>query len=786
MLREYTDYQQRRIERDISSFADPGTSVEVSGSGRRFRATWTMRGVSREAMFSVSLDHGISVKASGQSRRYDAFLAGEEMANLRNVAEMIKQTARRRIFVPTKARRTDDSQTRQVAARPATDCLVDLVEEADGDSTRVIMVTGEAGAGKTQILQEIVRQQADSYLRGKTNKLFLYVNAQGRALARLNEALATELQDLRVSLTYHSVATLTRVGILIPIIDGFDELLGVSGYDDAFNSLAQFLEQLEGRGCLVASARSVYYEEEFLSRAGRQSATGEQAWFHVPVAIADWGDEERGEFLDIIAEQRGLDEEDRAGLETRVYRVFESQKGLASKPLFFARTTELLVQDGEDLPNSDDLLSALTQAFLAREQREKLLDRQQEPMLTENQIKLLMSELAQEMWNQETRELDLISVREVAEYVLATEDVPESVRQIVTERMPTLAFLKRSDEHAGIAFEHEVFFIFFLSCSIIDQYLLEGIDLRVMLSRSSLPELIAERLAYELTRRGVLSADEGLQSVLGRMAEAGRTEWRRTTQVRENAGLIVLSVLRACADESEEREIHGQTISSVVFPGGHLHDVTLRQCALIGVSMRRTDLSSTRFIECTSRDVLLVEPRVKAGGTVLDIRGLDVGAEVVGIQVLGEETNEMVYAPEGVASILKECGARVEEGADESARDIPRKEFELLERFIRAYGRANPVCEADENLRSIFSHESWSDVRRLLIKHGIVTPEERQTGGNRKQFLRRRFLAEEIMSGASKAGRAHPQIVHFWDEFEAASNAKREGIGGPGMRSQRR
>ena len=144
------------------------------------------------------------------------------------------------------------------------------------------MVTGEAGSGKTRVLQELVRRQADSYLRGQTNKLFLYVNAQGRALARLNEALATELQDLRVNLTYHSVATLARVGIVIPVIDGFDELLGVSGYDDAFSSLAQFLEQMEGQGCLVASARSVYYEAEFLARAGKESATGDQAWTHVP------------------------------------------------------------------------------------------------------------------------------------------------------------------------------------------------------------------------------------------------------------------------------------------------------------------------------------------------------------------------------------------------------------------------------------------------------------------------------------------------------------------------
>lgn len=96
MLNEYANYQQERIERDISSFADPGTRVDVKpGGGRGFRATWTMRGDSREAMFSVSLDHGISVTAHGQKRSYDEFLAGEQMANLRNVAEMIKQSSER-------------------------------------------------------------------------------------------------------------------------------------------------------------------------------------------------------------------------------------------------------------------------------------------------------------------------------------------------------------------------------------------------------------------------------------------------------------------------------------------------------------------------------------------------------------------------------------------------------------------------------------------------------------------------------------------------------------------
>ena len=388
-------------------------------------------------------------------------------------------------------------------------------------------------------------------------------------------------------------------------------------------------------------------------------------------------------------------------------------------------------------------------------------------MLSEDQIRLLMCELAQEMWNQETRELDMSSVREVADYILTIERLPESVRQIVTERMPTLAFLARSDQHRSIMFEHEVFFLYFLSCSIIDQYLLQDTDLRVMLSRAVLPELVAERLAHEMEKRRRLASAEDLQAVLDRLAETGRTEWRRTSQVRENAGLIVLALLRAYAGQGEGREIVGRTIRSVVLPGGHLHGVTLRGCTLADVSIRRTDLSSTKFIECEARDVSLVEPRIKANGedgTRLGIEGLDVRAQVVGIHVLGEETNEIVYSPERIAEILHGCGAPVEMNGDEE-RGVPPERLALLEKLMRAYGRANPVCEADDNLQSIFGARGWHEVRKLLIDHEIVTVEQRQTGGKPKQFLRRRFKTEDIMAGASRAGRAHPQIVRFWDDL---------------------
>ena len=372
-MTDYFEYWNERIRRDLASFGDPGASVDVEGSARTFRAGWTMRGESREATFSVSPDQGVRVTADGASRvQYRAFVSGPGMADLRHVAQMIRSALTPMRFIPTRAESA-------AGPRPAIDVLSGLLDE-EADTTRVIMVTGGAGAGKTSVLREFVRQQAEAYLSGRTSRLMLYVNAQGRALARLNEALATELQDLKVGLTYHSVAVLAQLGVLVPVIDGFDELLGVSGYDDAFSSLAEFLEQLHGEGWILASARSTYYEEEFLDRAGR--ATGDQTWSHESVRVLEWSDEDRRHYVDMCIEEKGPPT-DAETFHRRVTSTFSGQQhaALASRPLFFTRVVDLL-QRGVSFSGSDDLLQRLVREYTSRELTDKLLDRHSRPLMT--------------------------------------------------------------------------------------------------------------------------------------------------------------------------------------------------------------------------------------------------------------------------------------------------------------------------------------------------------------------------------------------------------------------
>ena len=748
-----------RIERDLASFGDPGTIVNVTRTGRNFRANWTARGTIREAMFIVSSDESISVRVDGRRLAYSSFVAGPDLADLQTVARMILQASKPELYISTNAKCDDpDSTTATSDLGPAVDVLTELLESDNSAATRVIMLTGSAGAGKTHILRELVRLQAEKYLHGQTTKLLLYVNAQGRALARLNEALATELQDLKVSLTYHSVAVLARLDILIPVIDGFDELLGVSGYDDAFSSLAGLLEQLEGNGQLLASARSVYYEEEFLARADKISTASDQAWRHIPVRVADWSDNNRESYLDRWVREKSLSAEDKANINKRLNEVFSDENhGLSAKPLFFTRMLELLHRNPQ-FSGSNDLLRELVVDYLSRERNEKLLDRQSDPMLTQRQFERLMCELAEEMWNQDTRELDYRTVREIAEYTVEDEGLSENTKAAIIERIPTLAFLARGSDpvsHTG-SFEHELFFFYFLGKAIASRFTSTEGDMRIVLSRSALPEDVADRIAIELGTEEA-NGQERLQGLLDRLIAAGQTEWLRTTQVRENAGLIVMALFRSY------RQMEGYKLCSVIFPGSHLSGVSLIRCSLVDVVVRRSDLSSTQFLDCQAQNVLFLEPLVRPEVTRLELNGLKV-EQVTGIHVLGLETN---YDPSFVTKTLIECGTSIPTDRDSSPGVcIPHKYIALLQRLMLAFRRTNPVYLDNQKVAAIIKDPDWGTLENLLVAHDLVKKEWRHPSGRPTQVLRRQFLPEKLMVGLNESMPVNKQIRAFWNELK--------------------
>lgn len=352
---ELSEYWKQVLIRDIEGFADPRTPVLVNATGTTIKAVWSQRGKDRHANFRLSPDGDFRWVPSDREapRTYRQFLCSEGMADFDQLASaIVRAFPPAKHYVPTQAGL--DCNGAATERRPSHELMLKLSSDALGDpsgKTQLFFLKGDAGSGKTTLLREVTRTQAELFRQGNSPFLYLYVSAQGRALSNLRDALSGELDDLRAGFTRDAVPPLVRQGLVVPIIDGFDELLGAACYGDAFGSLHQFLDQLEGSGVLIVSARSSFYDVEFL---GREQTEGKKASGYdiVPVTLSPWGNEEIFNYLARVRGRESVSEEDRKA----VLHLPPSDRELLAKPFFASLFPEYV-----DSPNGRDLGVSLSE-----------------------------------------------------------------------------------------------------------------------------------------------------------------------------------------------------------------------------------------------------------------------------------------------------------------------------------------------------------------------------------------------------------------------------------------
>ena len=473
-----------QIRRDIGPFADPGSEV-IDESDELY---WEKDGEAHTARLKEAPgDYLPLITINGVDMAYRDFLASAYMADLPRLAEFIpKSLDRPDDYVDTRASQSHDESFDNadlLVARLST-------EQLPYGSTRIILVQGDAGAGKTMALKKMTIDRATDYRNGSVPSLFFYIDAQGRSLSRLDDAMARELQDLRSRFSYNAVPPLVRNGLLVPVIDGFDELLGSGGYDEAFSSLAAFIAQLNGRGSVVASARSAFFDyNSFRLNAQRFAHDGQLSYQIDEVTLQPWNDEDADRFI------AGKATDDPAVV-TRFHnlrdRMPERELHLLRKPFYVAQVAKLLMK-GERIASDETILHALVDRFIRRE-HDKLRDRDGAPLLSLEGHRMLLVRLSEEMWWLETRYLDIDTVRTWAELVLEELDVPEDKARQIRTRVATNPFLTTRDSKRGeLRFEHEVFYSFFLAERL--TYFIDNRipELRRFLNRSILDDTVLEQ-----------------------------------------------------------------------------------------------------------------------------------------------------------------------------------------------------------------------------------------------------------------------------------------------------
>ena len=740
------------LRADLAAFADPGTEVRLNASGEFVSGAWQQDGRRKTATFLVKgapdlTNVIVSPEGSDSPRSYAEFLASDRMGDLRALARNTLQ-----VISPIAAYMAPSAQEPEQGNDGRADDVVRTIVSSRTDATRVVFITADAGVGKTSLLKSLVRESAADYIAGRTRDLWLYVNAQGSRLARLDQALAQTLDDLRARFPYHAADALVRTGSVVLVVDGFDELIGTQGsYDEAFSSLASFIGTLRGSGVIVAAARSAYYEQEFATRAGSSIGFPHDPWTLSLVTLNQWTEAERGQYLSRLAEVNRLDSGESDVLRSTVLATFEDPRvsDLASRPLLVSRVAELVLE-GKSLESGGDLVERLVNTYVKREVTEKLLSPAGKPWLSSDQLREFYSEIAYEMWRQETRELSRTSLRELIEVVSEMHNIDAEGRMAIIERAPYSALIVGGGAPGSIAFEHDLYFAHFLTQPIVSAIRsLQPQTIALTLRKGQLPDQ-----AGLLVGESFASAE--IQPVLDAISTSAESVSTGAEQIRRNVGLIVAGVLH-------NRTLEDLQFRSLDFVDCDLSKSRMLRSRLIDCTLRGSDIRGAQWLKSSGSN-LWFESVLADETTRLELAGVQPNAFLALRYHPESGQPRTLFSPDDLRTALETMGLPAAQSLPRD-RSIDPEVVKVVLALARIYHRTNLVTPTDFYMKWLVDSDFWMDLEGLLKRHGIIEEEIRSSSGY-KTFFRLMVRPRDLEAGQSPTARVDSRILAFWDELE--------------------
>ncbi|KGV90394.1 hypothetical protein X897_1077 [Burkholderia pseudomallei ABCPW 30] len=739
-----------RVRRDLVAFADSRTLVECNGD--EFRWTWRRKACLLKVLELGNGDVPERVSFNGQEFTYPDFFASEEMGALAWLADeierslaILKSTYSTEI-IPAKVRIEDEG--------PAITFEQALTEiaSADAERTSLVFLQGRAGDGKSTSLIDLTQKQATDFASGKGNFLYLYIDAQGRALSRLDEAVALILDDLNSNFRYQALAVLTRLGLVVPVIDGFDELLGSGGYAEAFASLESFLFRLEGQGTVVTSARSTFYQQSALSRAAaRLSAASASVNIVIHnIYLLPWDQGATQQLLKKLKVAKYL-LSNSGDEQADLYAVAQQHIGsgadeILSSPLLTGAYASLLKEQGTFRTNGS-IVEAAIRALIQREIREKLLGTHGDQILDERQFEQLFAAVAEEMWWQETRTLDDETLVLLADMTLEHLEIDKSKARALLGKLSSNAVIELGEGARKLSFRHEIYFSFFLG-NYFKNTILTGIpkELARLLSRTVLPATLARQCAWLLKGR------EELDRYLGNLANP-LNESAASDLINANRGSLIGGVLKHSQESIGPLMVSQAVFTGTDLSGVQIDGVTFQDCKFEEVDMTGMQAPQTTFIGCTFRLPLV------NNDTNIKFDGLRLGGEIIGMRVRRNGKEYTLYRTAQDEQFLEKLGLRDTGGQPlHSLNEHERRVLENVERIIRLASRS--IYFSKEDLENC---KLRTDILPVGAKHGIWTTTDKQRSGLRTLY-RLNKTPDSLIAGAM-GDAADTDVTAFWQDM---------------------
>ena len=641
-------------------------------------------------------------------------------------------------------------------------------------SSRLIFITADAGHGKTALLRQYQFDTAFNFNKGNCSFLFWHVDLQGRQLVRLSEALMGDLGELRMTGLYMpSVLTLIRMRLLVLAIDGFDELAAEQGTTDALGSLRAMLEQMQGRGAIVAASRRTFFNtDNYTRRAKLVNPLGHsRATEFNEIRLLPWQKEKATEFLEKVEVDN---QKFPSGSETyhQILHELGNNEGhpILTTPFLLNHVAKgILRYDSSPQEFVGGMIDpihgvpAVVEAFVQREVSDKWKNKETgEPYLSVEQHMLLLAAVAEELWQNQVDRLSADVIEAIASILLDDWGVEQDRQVQVYEMVKMHVMLHRpTDAKTDVrGFEHPEFQNYFLARSIngyIDSYVKGdgNLDrLRETLSVGQIPDSVARYTAMF----GRESAD--ILKVISGFTELADHEWR-PTHLQSNVGTF-LPYLLDKLQHPETIQVSGKLVfSSVIFEGLEIENVEFEDCTFL-----QTRMTDVTWKNVTLRNCKLYEVAFDRDSTYTNVKLIDCIVEGATLLVDGNEVFR-AFADDRISHVISQCGIELQNSAGDGPTARERNETnKLTTKLLRIFSRTTTISEDVVRMRfSQQSHDILKQVIPLMEKHNQLTEVEWKGSGSKKAWQLRRPVDDILRDdngGDSSEGE------RFWAEVNNA------------------
>ena len=625
------------------------------------------------------------------------------------------------------------------------DALQATVQALDNRSpleTTVLYITSDAGEGKTCLINELARYQAERFKERKADWLVIPIPLGGRHFLRFDDIVVGALVNrYRFPYFYYNAfVELVKLGILVPAFDGFEEMFVENTSGEALSAMGILVSSMQSSGAVIIAARKAYFEFENLKTQSRLHETING--FSVGFGKASLNRWKKRQFIEYC---NGRELPDAEELYEKVSHRLKCDHPLVTRPVLVRRLVDIAEKSGsidEFLTrlqvSGGDFFSVFVRGIIEREATEKWIDRSGEiaqPLLTVDEHCELLALVALEMWQSRVDFLKGETLQFVTDYFSEIKRKTAALAGQIRERIKGHALLVPSpNAQTALEFDHDEFKQYFLGEAIATicggQPFVVRSELLNILRKGSLPPHTLNALGTALRRYNSKRQSE-VATLLCEVA----TMDGQTTYTHENCTEIIIGLLSGLDGGAI-------TLKKMSFPPESLRDkklkgITFDDCFFASSSMENSNLDSCVFQDCHLSKLEIRDSTV--------FKNVSMSKVTVGcINMMDKSVT--IYEPSACRAQLAQLGITFLDGAVQIPLPIRRRHPEeatiQFGRVLRSFLRSTHISEGIIRTKLGGNGNHFiSDCVPALLNRGIFIEVENRGAGQQRHWKLGRPMA---------------------------------------------